>query len=68
VNPANQLRPSVVLYDSEIPKKEALIVELADEAELQVEKSIRLSHLPPEIFEYLNPRSRITYYVDPDDL
>ncbi len=66
VNPTNQLRPSVVLYDSEIPKKEALIVELADEAELQVEKSIRLSHLPPEIFEYLNPRSRITYYVDPD--
>lgn len=66
VNPHNQLRPSVVLYDSEVPKKEALIVELAEEPDLKVEKSIRLSHLPPEIFEYLSPRSRITYFVDLD--
>lgn len=66
VNPANQLRPSVVLYDSDVPKKEALIVELAEESDLKVEKSIRLSHLPPEIFEYLSPRSRISYFVDPD--
>lgn len=67
VNPNNQLRPSVVLYDSEVPKKEALIVELADEADLKVEKSIRLTHLPPEIFEYLSPRSRISYFVDLGD-
>ncbi len=66
VNPHNQLRPSVVLYDSEVPKKEALIVELAEENDLRVEKSIRLSHLPPEIFEYLSPRSRISYFVDLD--
>ncbi|WP_147819698.1 HD-GYP domain-containing protein [Salidesulfovibrio onnuriiensis] len=67
VNPSNQLRPSVVLYDSEVPKKEALIVELAEETDLKVEKSIRLSHLPPEIFDYLSPRSRITYFVDMND-
>ncbi|WP_285907750.1 HD-GYP domain-containing protein [Pseudodesulfovibrio pelocollis] len=65
VNPRNQLNPSVVLYDADVPKKEALIVDLADEADLRVEKSIRLAHLPPEILEYLSPRTRITYYVDP---
>jgi hypothetical protein len=65
VNPKNQLNPSVVRYDSDIPKKEALIVNLADEDDLRVEKSIRLAHLPPEIFEYLSPRTRITYFVDP---
>lgn len=66
VNPSNQLRPSVVLYDSEVPRKEALIVELADEPDLKVEKSIRLSHLPQEIFDYLSPRTRISYFVDSD--
>lgn len=65
VNPKNQLNPSVVLYDEEVPKKEALIVDLADEQDLRVEKSIRLAHLPDAVLEYLSPRSRITYYVDP---
>ena len=66
VNPKNQLNPSVVLYDPDVPKKEALIVDLADEADLRVDKSIRLAHLPSEIFEYLSPRTRITYFVDPN--
>jgi putative nucleotidyltransferase with HDIG domain len=64
VNPKNQLNPSVVLYDPDVPKKEALIVDLADEADLRVEKSIRLSHLPQQIIEYLSPRTRITYFVE----
>jgi putative nucleotidyltransferase with HDIG domain len=64
VNPRNQLNPSVVLYDADVPKKEALIVDLADEPDLRVEKSIRLAHLPPEILEYLSPRTRITYFVE----
>ena len=66
VNPKNQLNPSIVLYDSGVPKKEALIVDLADEPDLRVEKSIRLAHLPQEIFEYLSPRARITYFIDPN--
>ncbi|TDT86820.1 putative nucleotidyltransferase with HDIG domain [Pseudodesulfovibrio indicus] len=64
VNPKNQLNPSVMLHDPEVPKKEALIVDLADEPDLRVEKSIRLAQLPPETLEYLSPRTRITYYVD----
>lgn len=66
VNPENQLCPSLVLYDPQIPKKEALIIDLAEEPDLRVEKSIRLKHLPQEILDYLSPRTRITYYVEPD--
>jgi len=66
VNPKNQLNPSVVLYDEEVPKKEALIVDLADEPDLRVEKSIRLAHLPQEVLDYLSPRTKITYFVDPN--
>lgn len=65
VNPRNQLNPSVMLYDPDVPKKEALIVDLADEPDLRVEKSIRLAQLSPETLEYLSPRTRITYYVEP---
>ena len=65
VNPQNQLNPSVMLYDPDVPKKEALIVDLADESDLRVEKSIRLAQLAPETLEYLSPRTRITYYVEP---
>ncbi|MDD4953011.1 MAG: HD-GYP domain-containing protein [Desulfovibrionaceae bacterium] len=64
-NPQNQLKPSLVVYDPEIPRKEALVVDLVEEPDLKVEKSIRPSHLPREIFEYLNPRTRISYYLDP---
>lgn len=63
VNPQNQLNPSVMLYDPDVPKKEALIVDLTDEPDLRVEKSIRLAQLTPEMLQYLSPRTRITYYV-----
>jgi putative nucleotidyltransferase with HDIG domain len=66
-NPSNQLRPNLVLYDPEIPKKEALVVDLAEEPDLKIEKSIRPAHLPAEIFNYLSLRSRITYYVEPSE-
>jgi hypothetical protein len=65
VNPKNQLNPSIMLYDPNVPKKEALIVDLADEPDLRVEKSIRLAQLSKEMYEYLSPRTRITYFVDP---
>lgn len=64
VNPANQLHPSVVLYDSEIPKKDALIIDMEDEPDLKIASSIRPAALPQEIYDYLSPRSRVTYFVD----
>lgn len=66
VNPKNQLNPSVVLYDEAVPKKEALIVDLSEEPDLRVEKSIRLGHLPQTVLDYLSPRTKITYFVDPN--
>lgn len=64
VNSTSQLQPSVVLYDAEVPRREALIIELADDPDLSVEKSIRPAHLPRAIFDYLNPRTRISYFVE----
>ncbi len=64
VNPENQLSPSVLVYDPDIPKKSALIIDMGEETELGVEKSIRLNHLPSEIVDYLSLRGRVTYSVE----
>ncbi|MDP1991595.1 MAG: hypothetical protein Q8K00_11290 [Syntrophales bacterium] len=53
-----------MLYDSEIPKKDALIIDMHDEPELKIANSIRTVALPQEVFDYLSPRSRDTYFVD----
>ncbi|WP_029894593.1 HD-GYP domain-containing protein [Desulfohalovibrio reitneri] len=66
VNAEDQLNPQVLLYDPDIPKREALFIDLAEEGDLKIEKSIRLNNLPAEILDYLSLRSRITYYVDQD--
>jgi len=59
----NPLKPSIVIYDPEVPKDEALIYDLRLDPSLSIERSIRPSNLDKEVFDYLNPRTRITYYL-----
>ncbi len=66
VNLAKPLAPSLVLYDPQIPKKEALILDLEHETEYEITASISPAKLSKEVYEYLSPRSRVTYFVDPD--
>ncbi len=65
VNPKNQLKPNIVVYDPEIPKKDAIIIDMQEETDLKILQSIKPAALPKEIFDYLSPRTRITYFVDP---
>ncbi|MBF0508028.1 MAG: DUF3391 domain-containing protein [Deltaproteobacteria bacterium] len=67
VNAVDPLYPSVLIYDPDIPKEEAIIVDLKEETDLKVEKSVRPAKLPEQIYNYLSPRQRITYYVDPTE-
>jgi putative nucleotidyltransferase with HDIG domain len=64
-NAANPLKPDVLIYDADIPKEEAIVISLATEPDLKISKSLRASELSREIFEYLSPRARVTYYFDP---
>ncbi len=61
------LKPSIVVYDPLIPKEEALILDLRDDPSLSIERSIRPVNLESEIYEYLSPRTRITYYIADSD-
>ncbi|MFT3735754.1 MAG: HD-GYP domain-containing protein [Rhodocyclaceae bacterium] len=64
VNPAKPLRPWVLLYDAKIPKEEAISINLEDDPSLNIVKAVRPIQLPTAVFEYLNPRKRVTYYFD----
>lgn len=65
VNVGKPLRPRVLVYDAEIRKEDAIILDLAEEgADLSIIASIRPGLLPKAIFEYLNPRKRVNYYFD----
>jgi putative nucleotidyltransferase with HDIG domain len=63
LNRAELLRPSILIYDANVPKEDAVIVDLNDDAkELSIKRSIRPSKLPEPVFQYLSPRERISYF------
>ncbi len=64
VNPGKLLHPTLLLYDSGIPKEEALMLDLNEVPDLAVARTLHANVLPREIHEYLSPRSRISYYAE----
>ena len=64
VNVARALKPTVIVYDADIPKSEALILDLGDEPDINISRAIRPALLPPAVFDYLSPRRRVSYYFD----
>ena len=65
VNTAKPMKPMIVIYDANIPKDEAILVDLQRETDLNVAKAIRPAQVPIEIYNYLSPRKRVSYYFDP---
>jgi putative nucleotidyltransferase with HDIG domain len=63
----NLLQPTILLYDPQVPKEEAVFFDLDDEPEMKVVRTLRPGILPKEIYEYLNPRTRLSYEV-PDSI
>jgi putative nucleotidyltransferase with HDIG domain len=63
INHKELLKPSVLVYDPEIPKEEALILDLMEE-DLSICESCRQSELTPTILNYLNLSEYVTYYFD----
>ncbi|NOH64622.1 DUF3391 domain-containing protein [Vibrio sp. RE88] len=66
VNARNILFPNVLIYDPSVPRTQAPIIDLA-EKEIKIVNAILPNKLPDKVREYLNPRSRISYFFDSDD-
>ncbi|AYH43263.1 metal-dependent phosphohydrolase [Azoarcus sp. DN11] len=64
VNTAKPMKPVIVIYDANIPKEEAMLADLAREQDLNIAKAIRPAQVPLEIYNYLSPRRRVSYYFD----
>lgn len=62
-DPADLLHPLVMLFDEEIPRNEALLLNLGH-AGLNVEEVVNPGSLPLAAVEYLAPRGRVDYYVE----
>ncbi|MEF3020657.1 HD-GYP domain-containing protein [Vibrio mimicus] len=66
VNAGNLLYPNVLIYDPSVPRSQAPIIDLADR-DLKIVNAILPNKLPDKIRDYLNPRSRISYFFDSEE-
>jgi putative nucleotidyltransferase with HDIG domain len=64
VNSTRPLKPRLIVYDPQIPKEEALVVDLEQHAKLGVKRSIKPAHLPRQVMNYLSPRQHICYFFE----
>ncbi len=64
VNSARPLRPQVIVHDPHIPRDEALILNLENEPQLGIRRSLKPMHLPQAALSYLSPRKRISYFFE----
>ena len=64
VNSGKPLRPSILIYDPEVPKNEAIILDLVNEPELNVSASLKPRQLEPAVHDYLSPRKRMSYFME----
>ena len=64
INPENPLKPSLLLYEPNIPKDEALIHEMAEDEDVTIERTFRADELKEDVRHYLSASRHVTYFMD----
>jgi putative nucleotidyltransferase with HDIG domain len=64
VNTSRPMKPMLVVYDADVPKDEAIMLDMERETEVNIAKAIRPAQVPREVYSYLSPRKRVSYYFD----
>ena len=64
VNTNKPMKPVLVVYDPDVPRDDAILVDMEAAPDLNIVKSIRPGQVPKEIYIYLSPRKRVSYYFD----
>ncbi|MES2015671.1 MAG: HD domain-containing phosphohydrolase [Pseudomonadota bacterium] len=65
VNTSNPMKPMLMIYDGNVPKEEAILVDMEHESDVSIVKAVRPAQVAPDVYRYLNPRKRVSYYFDP---
>jgi hypothetical protein len=55
------LRPRIILYNPDIPRKDALMVDLRERPDLEVKAVLKPNEAPTRIYEYLGLSVRVGY-------
>lgn len=62
VNPLKPLLPLVRIHHQTVSRETPLVIDLSEENGITIQKCLRPSQLPKEVFEYLRPCKHISYY------
>jgi putative nucleotidyltransferase with HDIG domain len=58
------LRPRILIFDPSVPKSEAATLDLLKEPDLSVKQSLRPRDVSRDVYEYLSPRTHMTYFFN----
>ncbi|WP_159098234.1 HD-GYP domain-containing protein [Parazoarcus communis] len=62
VNHADLLRPSVMVFDPSTPREDALVVDLIEHADVEIDVVLNPRELDRAALAYLSPRRKMSYY------
>jgi putative nucleotidyltransferase with HDIG domain len=64
VNSSRPLKPRVLVHDPKVPRDEALLLDLEQQTDLGIRRSVQPAKLPPAAASYLAIKPRVSYYFD----
>lgn len=59
----SSLKPTVLVYEPGVPRDEALVINLTESPEVKIDHVLRPAALDQNVVTYLNPRMRLSYFV-----
>ena len=65
VNSSRPLKPRVLVHEPGVTREDALIVNLMDQSDLGIRRSLVLAQLPATARDCLQPSPRVAYYFEP---
>jgi HD-GYP domain-containing protein (c-di-GMP phosphodiesterase class II) len=64
VNSTRPLKPNVLVHDPQLPRQEALHLNLMATPDLGIRRSLKPAQLPADALDYLAPRPRVAYFFE----
>ena len=64
VNSTRPLKPNVLVHDPQLPREEALHLNLMTTPDLGIRRSLKPAQLPADALDYLAPRPRVAYFFE----
>lgn len=65
VNSTRPLKPNVLVHDAALARDQALQLNLMDQPDLGIRRSLKPAQLPSDALEFLAPRPRVAYFFEP---